>query len=228
MTNESVNTENSVEFQAHKRSVLEGINWTMYPNQTDGTELHIGQVGNYQIYLSESINRRRPDTPVRVYTFDLWEMCVKTHVKTDTENDNPNAEETLIIRPGFTRLITDMYVSAMNIDEAKIATIDLINHWNEERLNAAKHEYDMLNNVFSGLDDIFSKKIAKAKAADSVKTLGISGAAVSALFANNIHVIGELTGMSIKQFKTLKGLSGQRGQEILFALKSMGIIMPAE
>lgn len=218
--NENVRTENSVEFQAYKDAVISGIDWVSYLDKQTNMECHIGQVPNFQIYMSESPNLADHDNDLRVYTVSLWSMNVKT------TNKVMGDQNVIIARPGFTQLITDAIITAADINEAKLAAVNLILHWNEDRLAAAQAEYDSLNNVFGALPELYSKKIVKAKASESVKHLGLSTAAVSALFANGINVLGQIASMTIDEFKSLKGLGGSRGQEVLFAMKSMGIIMP--
>lgn len=222
---ENVQTENSTEIQARKTAILNGITWTKARDEANDTELHIGQVANYQIYLSESKNLYQPGKP-RTYTIALWEMCVKTKLHTSAEI-NTNFD-VMVTRPGYTQLITDRIIIADNIESAKLAAVDCIMQWNEARLNAAKTEYDKLSGVFGHLPEIYSSKIAALRAADSVNVLKLSNAATNALVNNNILVIGDLTNLTVRQLKAKNGLGGSRGQEVLFALKSMGIIMQTE
>ena len=227
MANENVKTENSTEFQEYKNAVLNGITWTKRTDPETEHELHMGQVGNYQIYLSESPNFRDCDENRSLYTLSLWEMGVKTTMSPA----NPTvagSDNLVIVRPTFTQLITNAVIEAFGDDEAKLAAVQYIMNWNQTRLEAAQTEFDKVNGVFDALDDVLSKKVIATKASDSVKTLAISGAAVNALFANNIHVIGELAALTVKDIKAIKGLGGNRGQEVLFALKKLGIIIPKE
>ena len=216
---------NSTELQSYKTAVLNGIGWSMKQDAENGTELHIGQVGNYQIYLSESPNLTAPDG-TRTYTISLWEMSVKTRVRPMAEMNTD--KDVLVVRPGFTQLVTDAVIHAADMDGAKLAAVDYIMAWNDDRRSAANAEFVRLSSTFESLPDIYSRKVVAAKSTESVRNLGISGAAVNALFANGIHVIGELAAVSVKELKAMKGLGGTRGQEVLFAMKSLGVIMRAQ
>lgn len=224
MTNENVKTENSVELQEFRIAVLNGVNWTSMTDPENNNQLHIGQIANYQIYLSESPNFLDEHTGVRTYTLSLWEMTAKTKEIPCTNS----AENLIVTRPGFVQLISDVTITAMDINAAKVETVNFIREWNERRLNKAVKENEKFKKVFDNLPKALSDKIVAARGADSVKTLNVSNAAITALLANGINVIGQVAEMTVKDFRNIKGLNGSRGQEVLFAMKSLGIIMTAK
>lgn len=224
MTNENVKTENSVELQEFRIAVLNGVNWTSMTDPENNNQLHIGQIANYQIYLSESPNFLDEHTGIRTYTLSLWEMTAKTK-----EIPCTNSTENLIVtRPGFVQLISDVTITAIDINAAKVETVNFIREWNERRLDKAVKENEKFKKVFDNLPKALSDKIVAARGADSVKTLNVSNAAITALLANGINVIGQVAEMTVKDFRNIKGLNGSRGQEVLFAMKSLGIIMTAK
>lgn len=232
--------EQKLELQEYKKAVLNGIDWSArecHDNPLcETTCLHIGQVGDFQIYLSESPNLRDENTQAQTYTMSLWEMNVHTKNVVLKGSNDPvavgpgvtfNDTKTLVItRPGYTQLISDKVITAMDINEAKMACVNEIVAWNTQRLNEMQAQYDRLYNVFGNLNVILSDKVKAQRAADSIKTLNLPNPAVNALFNAGIHVIGELTCKTAKEIKNLKGLGGKAGQDILFALKSAGIILP--
>lgn len=224
MTNENVKTENSVELQEFRIAVLNGVNWTSMTDPENNNQLHIGQIANYQIYLSESPNFLDEHTGVRTYTLSLWEMTAKTKEIPCTNS----AENLIVTRPGFVQLISDVTITAMDINAAKVETVNFIREWNERRLDKAVKENEKFKKVFDNLPKALSDKIVAARGADSVKTLNVSNAAITALLANDINVIGQVAEMTVKDFRNIKGLNGSRGQEVLFAMKSLGIIMTAK
>lgn len=224
MTNENVKTENSVELQEFRIAVLNGVNWTSMTDPENNNQLHIGQIANYQIYLSESPNFLDEHTGVRTYTLSLWEMTAKTKEIPCTNS----AENLIVTRPGFVQLISDVTITAMDINTAKVETVNFIREWNERRLDKAVKENEKFKKVFDNLPKALSDKIVAARGADSVKTLNVSNAAITALLANGINVIGQVAEMTVKDFRNIKGLNGSRGQEVLFAMKSLGIIMTAK
>lgn len=224
MTNENVKTENSVELQEFRIAVLNGVNWTSMTDPENNNQLHIGQIANYQIYLSESPNFLDEHTGVRTYTLSLWEMTAKTKEIPCTNS----AENLIVTRPGFVQLISDVTITAMDINAAKVETVNFIREWNERRLDKAVKENEKFKKVFDNLPKALSDKIVAARGADSVKTLNVSNAAITALLANGINVIGQVAEMTVKDFRNIKGLNGSRGQEVLFAMKSLGIIMTAK
>lgn len=224
MTNENVKTENSVELQEFRIAVLNGVNWTSMTDPENNNQLHIGQIANYQIYLSESPNFLDEHTGVRTYTLSLWEMTAKTKEIPCTNS----AENLIVTRPGFVQLISDVTITAMDINAAKVETVNFIREWNERRLDKAVKENEKFKKVFDNLPKALSDKIVAARGADSVKTLNVSNVAITALLANGINVIGQVAEMTVKDFRNIKGLNGSRGQEVLFAMKSLGIIMTAK
>lgn len=224
MTNENVKTENSVELQEFRIAVLNGVNWTSMTDPENNNQLHIGQIANYQIYLSESPNFLDEHTGVRTYTLSLWEMTAKTKEIPCTNS----AENLIVTRPGFVQLISDVTITAMDINAAKVETVNFIREWNERRLDKAVKENEKFKKVFDNLPKALSDKIVAARGADSVKTLNVSNAAITTLLTNGINVIGQIAEMTVKDFRNIKGLNGSRGQEVLFAMKSLGIIMNAE
>lgn len=224
MTNENVKTETSVELQEFRTAVLNGINWTSMTDSESNNQLHIGQIANYQIYLSESPNFLNKNTGIRTYTMSLWEMTAKTKEVPCTNSD----ENLIITRPGFVQLISDITITAMDIHAAKVETVNFIREWSERRLDKAVKENEKFKQVFDNLPKALSDKIVAARGADSVKTLNVSNAAITALLTNGINVIGQIAEMTVKDFRNIKGLNGSRGQEVLFAMKSLGIIMNAE
>lgn len=224
MTNENVKTENSVELQEFRTAVLNGVNWTSMTDPENNNQLHIGQIANYQIYLSESPNFLDEHTGIRTYTLSLWEMTAKTKEIPCTNS----AENLIVTRPGFVQLISDVTITAMDINAAKVETVNFIREWNERRLDKAVKENEKFKQVFDNLPKALSDKIVAARGADSVKTLNVSNAAITALLANGINVIGQVAEMTVKDFRNIKGLNGSRGQEVLFAMKSLGIIMTAK
>lgn len=224
MTNENVKTENSVELQEFRIAVLNGVNWTSMTDPENNNQLHIGQIANYQIYLSESPNFLDEHTGVRTYTLSLWEMTAKTKEIPCTNS----AENLIVTRPGFVQLISDVTITAMDINAAKVETVNFIREWSERRLDKAVKENEKFKKVFDNLPKALSDKIVAARGADSVKTLNVSNAAITALLANGINVIGQVAEMTVKDFRNIKGLNGSRGQEVLFAMKSLGIIMTAK
>lgn len=224
MTNENVKTENSVELQEFRIAVLNGVNWTSMTDPENNNQLHIGQIANYQIYLSESPNFLDEHTGVRTYTLSLWEMTAKTKEIPCTNS----AKNLIVTRPGFVQLISDVTITAMDINAAKVETVNFIREWNERRLDKAVKENEKFKKVFDNLPKALSDKIVAARGADSVKTLNVSNAAITALLANGINVIGQVAEMTVKDFRNIKGLNGSRGQEVLFAMKSLGIIMTAK
>lgn len=224
MTNENVKTENSVELQEFRTAVLNGVNWTSMTDPENNNQLHIGQIANYQIYLSESPNFLDEHTGVRTYTLSLWEMTAKTKEIPCTNS----AENLIVTRPGFVQLISDVTITAMDINAAKVETVNFIREWNERRLDKAVKENEKFKKVFDNLPKALSDKIVAARGADSVKTLNVSDAAITRLLANGINVIGQIAEMTVKDFRNIKGLNGSRGQEVLFAMKSLGIIMAAK
>lgn len=224
MTNENVKTENSVELQEFRIAVLNGVNWTSMTDPENNNQLHIGQIANYQIYLSESPNFLDEHTGIRTYTLSLWEMTAKTKEIPCTNS----AENLIVTRPGFVQLISDVTITAMDINAAKVETVNFIREWNERRLDKAVKENEKFKKVFDNLPKALSDKIVAARGADSVKTLNVSNAAITALLANGINVIGQVAEMTVKDFRNIKGLNGSRGQEVLFAMKSLGIIMTAK
>lgn len=224
MTNENVKTENSVELQEFRIAVLNGVNWTSMTDSENNNQLHIGQIANYQIYLSESPNFLDEHTGVRTYTLSLWEMTAKTKEIPCTNS----AENLIVTRPGFVQLISDVTITAMDINAAKVETVNFIREWNERRLDKAVKENEKFKKVFDNLPKALSDKIVAARGADSVKTLNVSNAAITALLTNGINVIGQIAEMTVKDFRNINGLNGSRGQEVLFAMKSLGIIMTAK
>ena len=225
---------NSTEFQEYKNAVLKGINWSAraaHDNTYGDTQLVIGQVDNYQIYLSESPNLKDEQTGVRTYTMSLWSMNTRTkHLVT------PDDRTVVVTRPGYTQLIEDMLIIAGDMDEAKLSAVQAILKWNdlnldtikakcEQTLQDAQEQHNRLTGVFNNMDAVLSDKIKTQKSADSIKTLRISTMTTNALTAANIHVIGELANMTVKDLKTIKGIGSKSVQEILFAMKSLGIIM---
>ena len=224
MTNENVKTENSVELQEFRIAVLNGVNWTSMTDPENNNQLHIGQIANYQNYLSVSPNFLDEHTGIRTYTLSLWEMTAKTKEIPCTNS----AENLIVTRPGFVQLISDVTITAMDINAAKVETVNFIREWNERRLDKAVKENEKFKKVFDNLPKALSDKIVAARGADSVKTLNVSNAAITALLANGINVIGQVAEMTVKDFRNIKGLNGSRGQEVLFAMKSLGIIMTAK
>lgn len=223
---DTVKTENSTEFQEHRNAVLNGITWnsvTCRDNPLcDETELHIGQVGNFQIYVSESPNLRKDGTPVRIYTMSLWQMNV--HTKT-VPMPAPVDETVILTRPGYTQLIADRIIKANDVESAKLEAVDAIVAWNANRARLFKEQCDAVDDVFKNLDRVLSDKVSRLKAADSIKTLRLSNQTVNVLAANDVLVVGQLTAMSVAQLKAIKGLGQKAIQEILFAMKSIGVIM---
>ncbi len=215
-----------MELQEFKNAVLRGIDWCRHKN-ADGVSpvLHIGRVGNYQIYLSEDRSREvklADGTSERTYVMQLWEMHVRTVHIDDAAGMTPGSLIKTAL-PSYDLVIPSRIIKAADTDGAKLAAVDAINTWNENRLVDAKNAFYDVDGLFGNLQSVLSDKITRERAADALETIGIPTQAVTVLHENGIYVLGDLAKTSVEDMKAMRGLGTKSVNEIVFRLKSMGI-----
>lgn len=206
------------------QDVLEGIDWKRYPTEIGGDasrECHIGRVANYQIYLSEDLERFGPSCPdVRYYAMQLWSFRIKCQENTAIGRN--------MAAPTYDMLIPPTAFKAANVTEAKVRCVELINAWNERLRDAAQESFARNESVFRNLKKLRSDKIVESLADQSVERLGLSASTVRVLRDNQILLVGMLASTTVKQLKAINGIGDRTLNDILMCLKRTGILLPAD
>lgn len=192
-----------------KPGVLEGITWRQHhvnardPLYAKTHELHIGTLGDFQIQLSL-------DEDTKDYMMQFWELTAVPQ-----RCDEANRYCTV---PQYTPLILNKIITAADLDEAKCIAVKSILEYACDVYEAATERYNTMLLMFGDLGATLAAKVARRRKTDSVVSLGLMPGTLRTLERLNIRVIGQLTSMTVKDFKAVSGLGDKSRNDILARL----------